>query len=152
MICTALQIVVIKYFGEILLFINHMDIIYKRQISDNPLSLNDINRIFLKIDGDIFDSIDCIIWSGCVSSLKQKIKRFPVIFLDGRKQCVKRLIYNHFIQPIDKNQYISMKCSNSLCINTKHMICKKYKIKIKIKVKREDDTEYDPDKFVIRFD
>jgi hypothetical protein len=136
-----------------------MDIteIYERQVSENRLSLKDIKRLFSRIKNDIFDTDNtdnCVIWSGGLSSLKhKKIKRFPVMFFGDKKRCVKRLIYKHFVKPIDKTQYISMKCKNSLCVNTKHMICKKYKIKVVIpELKIEDDKPSDAEKFIIRFD
>jgi len=74
--------------------------------------------------------------------------RYPVMFYNDKKKCVKRLIYKNFVRAIEKNEYVSMKCKNPLCVNINHMITKKCKIKIKI----PEEKPLDPEKFRVYFD
>jgi hypothetical protein len=131
-----------------------MDIndIYEKQVGENKLSISDLKRIFNKIDGDIFKSSICVEWHGSLSTLKKGFRkvyvRFPVMFYDNKKRCIKRILYKHFVKPIDRTSYISMRCKNPLCVALDHMVEKKYKTK----TKAPEDKPDDPEKFKVYFD
>lgn len=89
----------------------------------NKMSFRDLKRLDTYIEGDIFDSDDCIRYNG-------ELKKNTAIFsFKGKKVSLHRLLYHNFINHITRSNIIKFKCPNrGLCTNLSHIYLKGEKI------------------------
>ena len=99
----------------------------KNDIENNKkLNLNDITRICKKLNKSIFTN-ECSLWNGYITILKNNDKYINFYF-KKKKYALLRLLYQNFIEDLNKNEYITNTCDNKgICCCINHII-KKNKI------------------------
>ena len=106
---------------------NHLIALLKNQLIDikiyksyGKLSFNDIKRLDLLIEGNIFEDT--------CTKYKGQIKNNRCLFsYKGKKVCLQRLLYHNYINSLTNNK-IRYLCNNKNCCSIKHLIIKKIKI------------------------
>ena len=89
----------------------------------NKMSFRDLKRLDTYIEGDIFNSDDCIRYNG-------EVKKNTAIFsFKGKKVSLHRLLFHNFVDHIIRSNVIKFKCPNrGLCTNLNHIYLKGQKI------------------------
>lgn len=104
----------------------HLSILIKKQRPDikksgnyNKMSFRDLKRLDIYIEGNIFDTDECIRYNG-------ELKKNTAIFsFKGKKVSLHRLLFHNFIRRIVRSDIIKFKCPNSgLCANLNHIYIK----------------------------
>jgi hypothetical protein len=91
--------------------------------TDKKLKEKDLKRIIKYTGTNIFNTNNCILWKGFVTTNKGKYINF---YFNGKKTALHRLLYLNFIGPIYDNQYLSFTCEAcGECCNINHMKIKK---------------------------
>jgi hypothetical protein len=112
-----------------------LDTLIKNQINDinkNKLQLNDLKRIANNLDKDIFTN-ECSIWQGSI--IKKNDTTYLSFYLNYRKICLNRVLYNNFVQELKPNEYLKCICNNKgKCCTLAHYIIAKNKKNIIIPV------------------
>jgi len=86
------------------------------------LSYRDLNRITKYIDKSIFGE-ECCIWNGYISKSINEKKYYINFFFKNKKTCLQKLLYQNYIGPLKKREYIKYTCDNSgKCCNINHLI------------------------------
>ena len=91
----------------------------KKSGNYSKMSFRDLKRLDIYIEGDIFDSEDCVRYTG-------ELKKNTAIFsFKGKKVSLHRLLYHNFIDRIETSDIIKFKCpNNGLCANLQHIYLK----------------------------
>ena len=86
------------------------------------LDIDSLNKILNNIDDDIFDSDECILWKGLITSKNNGKVNYINFYFNKQKIILHRLLYNNYIKNINNKQYIKYSCDNKgICCNLKHM-------------------------------
>ena len=85
----------------------------------SKMSFRDLKRLDTYIEGDIFNTDECMRYTG-------ELKKNTAIFsFKGKKVSLHRLLYHNFIGPINRSDVIKFKCPNcGLCANLNHIYLK----------------------------
>jgi hypothetical protein len=82
---------------------------------------HEVNRLTSHIEGDIFNSDECVLWNGYVTQSKSNSVHVNYI-IRGKKTSLSRLLYMNYVGKLEPNNYIKYNCSNpGICCNLKHM-------------------------------
>jgi hypothetical protein len=87
------------------------------------LNLSELRRISKNLDNSIFDQNNCSIWNGYITNNNSDIKPSYINFyFRNKKIALHRLLYENYIDDIDKNQYLKYSCTNKgICCNINHI-------------------------------
>lgn len=127
-----------------------------KQINTVPperrLQYTDLKRIAKYIPSSIFDTDDCSIWKGYISSTSKTPDKgnYVNFYFRKRKVALQRLLYENFVGEITKNEYLRFVCDNrGKCCNINHIKKVEYTTdrskvkKKKTKQKLELSVEFD---------
>lgn len=123
------------------------------------LEKSDICRMCKYIDDDIFDSDECILWSGYLTSSNKGKSQYVNFYLKGKKLALHRILYINFIDELQDYQYVKYICRNAgKCCNINHFYKvdkendKEEKIESKIKIPKLNDRDSIRSSLSIMFD
>lgn len=87
------------------------------------LNLSELRRISKNLDNSIFDQSKCSIWNGYITNNNSDIKPSYINFyFRNKKIALHRLLFENYVNDIDKNQYLKYICSNKgICCNINHI-------------------------------
>ena len=112
------------------------------------LNLSELKRISKNLDTSIFSEDSCSIWTGYITNNTSDVKPSYINFyFRNKKIALHRLLYENYIENLDKNQYLKYNCKNKgICCNVNHIEVvnsnKNEKInKIESKQDKDEDKE-----------
>lgn len=112
------------------------------------LNLSELKRISKNLDTSIFSEDSCSIWTGYITNNTSDVKPSYINFyFRNKKIALHRLLYENYIDNLDKNQYLKYNCKNKgICCNVNHIEVvnsnKNEKInKIESKQDKDEDKE-----------
>lgn len=87
------------------------------------LDIKDLHRICKNINGSIFSkSNDCCLWCGYVTTINSSNTKYINFFFKKKKYALHRLLYENFVDEIDKSEYLRFTCENKgVCCNLNHI-------------------------------
>jgi len=86
------------------------------------LSFNDLKRISKYLNTSIFDTLECCIWNGYISTIKNNKHNYINFFFNKKKFSLQRLLYINYIDNLYNNEYIKYNCNNKgCCCNINHI-------------------------------
>lgn len=98
----------------------------KQRKHDNEkyqLEINDLTRFLKHIETSIFNTDECVIWSGSLTKCNNGKSQYVNYYLNKRKLALHRILYINFVDDLEHNQYLKYVCNNpGLCCNIKHFI------------------------------
>lgn len=98
----------------------------KQRKHDNEkyqLEINDLTRFLKHIDTSIFNTDDCVLWSGSLTKCNNGKSHYVNYYLNKRKLALHRILYINFVDDLDNKQYLKYICDNpGICCNIKHFI------------------------------
>jgi len=99
----------------------------QKQIKDcrdsKKLNLSELRRISKNLDNSIFDHNNCSIWNGYITNNNSNLKPSYINFyFRNKKIALHRLLYENYVETLDKNQYLKYSCKNKgICCNINHI-------------------------------
>ena len=111
--------------------------------SENKLNKNDILQISNNINSSIFDKNKCCIWKGYITNKNNNRGSYINFnFQKNKKKALHRLLYENYVDNLNKNEYIKYICKNKgSCCNINHFKkVKSNKIKTKPQKKKENNV------------
>jgi|SaaInlV_150m_DNA_4_1039716.scaffolds.fasta_scaffold12358_3 hypothetical protein len=88
------------------------------------LEINDLTRFLKYVNVSIFNSDECILWSGYLTKCNSNKSCYVNYYLNGRKLALHRILYINFIGDLEEKQYLKYSCDNpGQCCNIQHF-CK----------------------------
>jgi hypothetical protein len=88
------------------------------------LEFKDMKRMTKYIDNNFFNENECCIWQYVN---KKNNKNYITFYFKEKKVSLYRLLYYNFIDDINSNEYIKLKCNNiGKCCNIYHLNKYKY--------------------------
>lgn len=113
--------------------------------SDKKLDIKDLHRICKNLNGSIFgNSKCCCLWQGYVTNISDSNTKYINFFFKKKKYALHRLLYENFIDEIDKSEYLRFSCENKgICCNLNHIkkITRKKKKDVEIIDDIKDSSE-----------
>ena len=105
--------------------------------SSKKLDIKDLHRICKNLNSSIFANTDsCCLWCGYVTNIANSNTKYINFFFKKKKYALHRLLYENFVDNIDKSEYLRFTCENKgVCCNLNHIT------KIGKKLLNEDDNE-----------
>lgn len=98
----------------------------KQRKHDNgkyQLEINDLTRFLKHIETSIFNTEECVLWSGSLTKCNNGKSHYVNYYLNKRKLALHRILYINFVGDLDHNQYLKYTCDNpGICCNVKHFI------------------------------
>jgi hypothetical protein len=98
----------------------------KQRKHDNEkyqLEINDLTRFLKHVDTSIFNTDECVLWSGSLTKCNNGKSHYVNYYLNKRKLALHRILYINFIGDLDNKQYLKYICDNpGNCCNIKHFI------------------------------
>ena len=98
----------------------------KQRKHDNEkyqLEINDLTRFLKHIDTSIFNTDECVLWSGSLTKCNNGKSHYVNYYLNKRKLALHRILYINFVGDLDHNQYLKYTCDNpGKCCNIKHFV------------------------------
>ena len=87
------------------------------------LDIKDLHRICKNINGSIFSKSDeCCLWCGYITTINTSNTKYINFFFKKKKYALHRLLYENFIDEIDKSEYLRFTCENKgTCCNLNHI-------------------------------
>ena len=87
------------------------------------LNLSELRRISKNLDNSIFDHNNCSIWNGYITNNNSNLKPSYINFyFRNKKIALHRLLYENYVENLDKNQYLKYSCKNKgICCNINHI-------------------------------
>ena len=87
------------------------------------LNLSELRRISKNLDNSIFDHNNCSIWNGYITNNNSNLKPSYINFyFRNKKIALHRLLYENYVETLDKNQYLKYSCKNKgICCNINHI-------------------------------
>ena len=87
------------------------------------LNLSELKRISKNLDNSIFDENNCTIWTGYITNNNSEDKPSYINFyFRNKKIALHRLLYENYVDNLDKNQYLKYNCKNKgICCNINHI-------------------------------
>ena len=87
------------------------------------LNLSELKRISKNLDTSIFDNDSCCIWTGYITNSNSDTKPSYINFyFRNKKIALHRLLFENYIDDLDKNQYLKYSCKNKgICCNVNHI-------------------------------
>jgi len=87
------------------------------------LNLSELKRISKNLDTSIFSEDSCSIWTGYITNNTSDVKPSYINFyFRNKKIALHRLLYENYIDNLDKNQYLKYNCKNKgICCNVNHI-------------------------------
>lgn len=87
------------------------------------LDIKDMHRICKNINGSIFSKSDeCCLWCGYITTINTSNTKYINFFFKKKKYALHRLLYENFIDEIDKSEYLRFTCENKgTCCNLNHI-------------------------------
>tara|TARA_B100001248_G_scaffold170318_1_gene129024 strand:+ start:15285 stop:15737 length:453 start_codon:yes stop_codon:yes gene_type:complete len=113
------------------------------------LNLSELKRISKNLDTSIFSEDSCSIWTGYITNNTSDVKPSYINFyFRNKKIALHRLLYENYIDNLDKNQYLKYNCKNKgICCNVNHIEVVNSNKNEKInKVNPKEDKEEDNEK------
>ena len=113
------------------------------------LNLSELKRISKNLDTSIFSEDSCSIWTGYITNNTSDVKPSYINFyFRNKKIALHRLLYENYIDNLDKNQYLKYNCKNKgICCNVNHIEVVNSNKNEKInKVNPKEDKEEDKEK------
>lgn len=95
----------------------------QRRITNDKyhLELNDLTRFLKYVNTSIFNTDDCVLWNGYLTSCNNNKAHYVNFYLKKRKLALHRILYINFIDDLDDKQYLKYSCDNpGKCCNIKH--------------------------------
>ena len=98
----------------------------KQRKHDNEkyqLEINDLTRFLKHVNTSIFNTNECVLWSGSLTKCNNGKSHYVNYYLNKRKLALHRILYINFVGDLDNKQYLKYTCSNpGKCCNIKHFI------------------------------
>lgn len=90
---------------------------------EKKLDIKDLHRICKNLNGSIFgNSKCCCLWQGYVTNISDSNTKYINFFFKKKKYALHRLLYENFIDEIDKSEYLRFSCENKgICCNLNHI-------------------------------
>ena len=87
------------------------------------LDIKDLHRICKYLNSSIFNKSDkCCLWGGYVTNITSSNTKYINFFFKKKKYALHRLLYENFIDQIDKSEYLRFSCENKgVCCNLNHI-------------------------------
>jgi hypothetical protein len=88
------------------------------------LNLSELKRISKNLDKSIFHESECCIWTGYITNNNSETKPSYINFYyRNKKIALHRLLYENFVNDLEKNQYLKYSCKNKgTCCNVNHLV------------------------------
>lgn len=87
------------------------------------LEINDLTRFLKHIDRSIFNTDECVLWSGSLTKCNNGKSHYVNYYLNRRKLALHRILYINFVGDLDNKQYLKYSCQNpGCCCNIKHFV------------------------------
>ena len=85
--------------------------------------MSELRRISKNLDNSIFDHNNCSIWNGYITNNNSNLKPSYINFyFRNKKIALHRLLYENYVETLDKNQYLKYSCKNKgICCNINHI-------------------------------
>ena len=95
----------------------------RNNISQNMrFSFNDLKRISKYLNTSIFNTTECCIWNGYISTIKNNKHNYINFFFNKKKFSLQRLLYINYVDNLYNNEYIKYNCNNKgSCCNINHI-------------------------------
>jgi hypothetical protein len=85
------------------------------------LEINDLTRFLKYVDSSIFNTDECVLWSGFLTKCNNNKSKYVNYYLHGPKLALHRILYINFIDDLDEKQYLKYSCKNpGICCNIHH--------------------------------
>lgn len=98
----------------------------KQRKHDNEkyqLEINDLTRFLKHVETSIFNTNECVLWSGSLTKCNNGKSHYVNYYLNKRKLALHRILYINFVGDLDNKQYLKYTCDNpGRCCNIKHFI------------------------------
>lgn len=106
------------------------------------MNSSDIKRIDMFVQGNIFHSNECCLYSGEIKNT------YSTISYNSKKVSVLRLLYHNYVNNIQPNDNIEYLCENKgVCCNLSHFKLKN-KVSTQTKFKKTRNIEYEINPFI----
>ena len=85
--------------------------------------MSELRRISKNLDNSIFDHNNCSIWNGYITNNNSNLKPSYINFyFRNKKIALHRLLYENYVETLDKNQYLKYIYKNKgICCNINHI-------------------------------
>jgi hypothetical protein len=85
------------------------------------LEINDLTRFLKYVNVSIFNTDDCILWTGYLTKCNNNKSCYINYYLNGLKLALHRILYINFIGDLKDKEYLKYSCLHSgKCCNLKH--------------------------------
>lgn len=91
--------------------------------ANKKLDIKDLHRICKNLNNSIFQNNNgCCLWCGYVTNISSSNTKYINFFFKKKKYALHRLLYENFVDNIDKSEYLRFTCENKgVCCNLNHI-------------------------------
>ena len=91
--------------------------------ANKKLDIKDLHRICKNLNNSIFQNNNgCCLWCGYVTNISNSNTKYINFFFKKKKYALHRLLYENFVNNIDKSEYLRFTCENKgVCCNLNHI-------------------------------
>lgn len=95
----------------------------KHKCEKYQMKINDLTRFLKHINSSIFNTNECVLWTGSLTKCNSGKSHYVNYYLNKRKLALHRILYINFVDDLENKHYLKYTCDNpGICCNIKHFI------------------------------